>query len=71
MWLWLPRVIRPRWPVKHRVEVRGAVLHDSVLDRFRAGLVLQHSHQRPYRPDNLRKDERLAEFYEGPEDGVG
>jgi uncharacterized protein (DUF2235 family) len=68
---WLPTWLRPRWSIKTRVEVEGSVLHPSVHKRLDEYAVLQHSVMRPYRPEGLRADTRLAKYFEGPEDTVG
>jgi uncharacterized protein (DUF2235 family) len=61
---WVPEPWRLSWKEKPRVEVLGAPLHPSVLERFTLAQVSQYGKSQPYRPETLAKDERVAQFYE-------
>lgn len=60
---WVPTRWRVGWAVKARTEVLGAPLHPSVFERFAATGVLQSGRMRPYRPETLRYDTRVAHLY--------
>jgi hypothetical protein len=38
-------------------------LHDSVIERLTAGLVLQYDHYADYRPGNLKGHDRTKQYY--------
>jgi uncharacterized protein (DUF2235 family) len=64
MWpRWVPKKWRITWNEKPRVDVLGAPLHPSVIERFKLEKVLHYSEYRPYRPETLKNDARYAEFY--------
>lgn len=64
MWpSWWPHGLRWTWPEKARIDARGAPLHESVFERFDLAGVLQHDTVKPYRPETLAKDERVASLY--------
>ncbi len=60
-----PKRLRLSWPVKDRKEVRGAVLHPSVMERFAAGEVAHAGQTCCYRPETLREDDRFSAYFPG------
>jgi len=60
---WIPRWARRSWAERPRIEARGAPLHPSVFERFKARAVLQYADLKPYRPETLNGDERLSQYY--------
>lgn len=54
-----------RWmPKKLRSLRKDATLHPSVIERFKAGKVLQYDRLADYRPENLRDHKDVGPFYE-------
>lgn len=60
---WLPNKFRLNWNKKERVIPIDAIYHPSVIDRFKLPKVIQHGYIGVYRPNNLKDDARLSEFY--------
>jgi uncharacterized protein (DUF2235 family) len=60
---WVPKRWRFTWKESPRIEVQGATLHPSVLERFKLPAVLHCGETRPYRPETLRNDPRFSQFY--------
>lgn len=60
---WWPARWRFGWSQKPRIEVAGAPLHPSVIDRLESAQVLQCGRCQPYRPEALRKDVRFTRFF--------
>lgn len=60
---WWPTRWRFGWAEDARKEAAGAPLHPSVLERFELSQVQQCGRCKPYRPEALRHDERVARLY--------
>ena len=59
----VPKLLWFEWKRKARVEARGAPLHESVLLRFEQRHVDHCGARHSYRPEALRTDERVAQYY--------
>jgi Uncharacterized alpha/beta hydrolase domain (DUF2235) len=60
---WVPVRWRRSWNEQPRPEVNLASCHPSVLERFKLGLVSKCGVLRLYRPECLRNEVALAEYY--------
>jgi hypothetical protein len=67
---WFPRRWRVSWKPAIRDKVSGAGCHPSVLERFKLQSIRSLGVSRPYRPEALRSDPALKEFFE-PSGGSG
>jgi hypothetical protein len=48
---------------RRRIDDPNATLHDSVYERFASPGVIEYDSVKAYRPEGLRKHERLADYY--------
>jgi len=60
---WIPKLCWPKWATTPRKEAKGVPMHPSVHERFKAQAVLQYDQITPYRPENLRSDDRFKHYY--------
>ncbi|HYW55382.1 MAG TPA: DUF2235 domain-containing protein [Polaromonas sp.] len=60
---WWPQVLRITWKERPRAEALGATWHPSVEERFKLPAVTQYAEKKPYRPETLRCDPRVAGLY--------
>lgn len=60
---WIPDRWRLTWKEKPRVETLEATWHLSVKERFALDAVTQYATRKPYRPETLRSDMRVAHLY--------
>jgi len=63
-WSWIPHCMRRVWPKKQRKVQDKAVLHTTVLDRFKVAHVFKYGVREPYRPANLSTHESVRHHYE-------
>ena len=61
--LWFVKEKNFGWREGHRQVPHDAVLHPSVIERFRRPAVLKHGRLAPYRPQALRRHPQVAGFY--------
>jgi uncharacterized protein (DUF2235 family) len=61
---WVSKRWRLTWKEQPRTEVLGATIDASVFARFALGKVLHCGEARPYRPESLRSDPRVAHYYD-------
>ena len=62
-----PHFLWPKWSEKPRIEARGAPKHPSVEQRFKTNVVQHYDQRRPYRPETLRKDAALNQYFDEEE----
>ena len=60
---WVPDRWRLTWKENPRIDALGATWHSSVEERFALKAVTQYATRKPYRPDALRADLRVAHLY--------
>ena len=60
---WVPRRLRRGWKASPRMVPAGAPYHPSVLDRLALPGVLKSGAYGPYRPEGLRTDPALSQYY--------
>ncbi|MGI9484038.1 MAG: phospholipase effector Tle1 domain-containing protein, partial [Hyphomicrobiales bacterium] len=58
----LKRSIIP-WPEKLRCVPPDAILHPTVIERFKLSAIVDYDQTKKYRPENLRPHKDVAEFY--------
>jgi uncharacterized protein (DUF2235 family) len=63
---WFPPRWRRSWNKKVRPDINLADCHPSVQERFRLSAISNCGIQQPYRPECLRNEPRLAEYYPSP-----
>lgn len=60
---WWPDRFRFSWPIKPRIEVLGAPVHESVMQRFNCNAINDCGRIGPYRPETLKNDDRFSSHY--------
>lgn len=61
---WVPKSLRKTWPVKFRPSITLEACDPSVLERLKLASVCRLGTNQPYRPEILRNDPALKEFFE-------
>jgi len=64
--LWFVREKHFGWQEGHRRVPQDAVLHPSVIERFRRPAILKHGQLSPYRPSALKHHPQVAGFFGQP-----
>lgn len=64
---WMVKALGWQWKRKPRYVFEDGELHESVYDRFDAGLVPIVDEVKPYRPEQLRRHKRLKAYFDRAE----
>ena len=60
---WVPRSWRRSWHERARPDIQLSSCHPTVLERFQLPYVVKGGARQKYRPECLRSEPKLAEFY--------
>ncbi|MEI4233629.1 DUF2235 domain-containing protein [Roseovarius sp. D22-M7] len=61
---WVPHRLRVTWPREKRSGVTYDSCHPSVIERIKGGRVYRNGTRMRYRPEQLRDDPRLSQYYD-------
>lgn len=61
---WIPRKWRRGWGEKVRTTASLAECHPTVIERFKLKSIYKHGEPQPYRPEALRNEPALKQYYD-------